>query len=134
MTNTRTITQREYSDSWAYDLSNNVVDKGEIFDVDVINQSIENILMTLIGERIFNISFGSNLMLRVFELASAQKGEQLLNDVSQTIKRWDDRIDIIDSEMKLEIDVDNNSAVIDIPYRIRNTGIKSRFKKKIINY
>lgn len=127
------LNQKENSDRWAYDISNNVVSKGEIYDVDVINQSIENILMTLVGERIFNINYGSNLMLRVFDTASVKMGEDILNDIVKTIQQWEDRVKIIEGEMKMNIDPDTNSAVIEIPYRIRNTGLKSVFKKKIIN-
>ena len=133
MGNTTTTVQRENSDRWAYDISQNVVSKGETYDVDVINQSIENILMTFVGERIFNISYGSNLMLRVFEIISIRSGEQILNDIVKTIQRWEDRIEIIESDMKLTIDVDRNGALIEIPYRIKNTELKSMFKKKIIN-
>jgi phage baseplate assembly protein W len=127
------ILNSQNSDRWAYDISRNVVSKGEIYDVAVINQSIENILTTIPGERIFNLSFGSSLMLRVFEIASKKNGEELLNDVVKTIQFWDNRIKIIESEMRLVIDEDNNSALIEIPYRIKTSGLKGVFQKKIIN-
>ena len=123
----------ENSDRWAYDISKNVISKGEIYSVDVINQSIENILMTYVGERIFNLKFGSNLMLRVFEIASARMGDDLLNDTAKAIQRWDSRIQVIESDMKLTIDVDTHTALIEIPYRVKSTGLTSIFKKKIIN-
>lgn len=127
------IVQKENSDRWAYDISTHIISKGETYDIDAINQSIENILTTVIGERIFNISFGSNLILRVFETASVKMGESLLDDISKTIQLWDDRIKVIDSEMRLNISQDTNSAIIEIPYRVKTTGLKSVFKKKIIN-
>ena len=122
------------SDRWAYDISQNVITKGEVYDVAVINQSIENILMTMVGERIFNITYGSNIMRRVFETITPQTGEQILNDIVAAIKRWDNRVRIIESEMHLTIDEDNNSALIEIPYQIISTGLVSTFKKKIVNY
>jgi len=122
------------SDRWAYDISQNVITKGEIYDVDVINQSIENILMTMVGERIFNVTYGSNIILRVFESITPQSGEQILNDVVATIKRWENRISIIESDIHLTIDTDSNSALIEVPYRILNSGLTSTFKKKIVNY
>ena len=81
-----TKTNIENVDRWAYDISQNVISKGEIYDVDVINQSIENILMTTIGERIFNINYGSNLMYKIFDLATITAGEKILVDIVNTIK------------------------------------------------
>ena len=75
----------ENSDRWAYDISQNPISKGEIYDTDVINQSIENILMTTVGERIFNINYGSNLMYRVFEIASEKTGEKILDSLQYSI-------------------------------------------------
>ena len=79
--------QKQMVDSWAYDISKNVLSKGEIRDVDVINQSIESIIGTLFGERIFNLSFGSDLTLRIFDIQTKKSGEQVLNSITDAIKK-----------------------------------------------
>lgn len=133
ITQNQNMIQPENSDRWAYDISQKVISKGEIYDVTVINQSIENILMTTLGERIFNITFGSNLMLKVFELATLEAGKNLLNEIVKTVERWEDRIKIDKTTMNMVIDVDNNSILIELPYSIKNSSLSSVFKKKIIN-
>jgi phage baseplate assembly protein W len=124
--------KKQNSDYWAYDIAKNVVSKGEVKNVEVINQSIEQILGTLYGERIFNLSFGSDLSLKLFEVVSKNKGERLLNDIVVAIEKWENRIRIIESQMKLIIDSDNNSIYISIPYIVRKESIKGIFSKKII--
>lgn len=117
---------------YIYGISKKTFSKGQIIDSDVILQSIENIISTLFGERIFNLQFGCGVMLRVFEIISNKDGEQILNDISTAIKNWDDRVTVIESDMKLKIDKPNNTIFLSIPYIINKTKLKVVFNKKII--
>lgn len=123
---------REWADSWAYDMDKKVLRKGEIWDVDVINQSIEMILGTLYGERIFNPSFGCGLQLKIFDTITESSGEEILEEISVALKRWEDRITVLENEMRLYFNEDSHTLLITIPYIIREREIKSIFKKKII--
>lgn len=125
-------TIRNISERWAYDIDKNPIDQGEIWDVDVINQSIEMILGTLPGERLFNPNFGVGLQYRIFEVMSNEEAENLLNIVASAIKTWEDRIFLVESQMRIIADVDRHIVVMIIPYIIKRTGITSVFKKKII--
>jgi phage baseplate assembly protein W len=49
----------EESDIFAYDMAKNSQTDGELLNEDAINVSIENILMTNRGERVFLPDFGS---------------------------------------------------------------------------
>ena len=122
---------KSISDKWAYDIAKNPINTGEIWDVNVIDQSIEMILGTLIGERLFNTSFGYGLQYRIFNIASPEEAENILDEVAQAIKKWEDRIVLIESQMKIIADVDQHVVVILIPYMIKRTGIRSIFKKKL---
>ena len=51
-------------ENYAYDLSKHVTKNGDEKDESAINQSIENILLTNFGERVFRPNFGSNLLLQ----------------------------------------------------------------------
>lgn len=124
---------RRKIDRWAYDIDKNPIDQGEIWDVDVINQSIEMILGTIYGERLFNPSFGFGLQYRIFESMSSSKAESLLDEISTAIKRWEDRITLLESEMRIIANVDKNSVIIIIPYIINRVNIKSVFKKKLVS-
>jgi phage baseplate assembly protein W len=122
----------QYRSKFAYDLSKNPMSKGEIWDVDVINQSIELIIATYFGERLFNPFFGSPLGNTLFETMNEAKGESLLTDLINAIKKWEDRITILDSKCRIILDYDNNSIGLQIFYTINKNNIRSVFEKKII--
>lgn len=126
-------TIRNLSERWAYDIDKNPIDVGEIWDADCINQSIEMILGTLPGERLFNNTFGLGLQYRIFNIASPEEAEDMLNQVATAIKTWEDRVTLVESQMRIIADVDRHFVVIIIPYIINRTGITSTFKKKIIS-
>lgn len=117
---------------FAYDISKNVISKGEIFDEDVINQSIELILATILGERIFNPSFGSELPLQIFENFTNSTAESLIDRIVDAIEIWEDRIQIIHDSVEFKLSRNENSLVIGIPYYIKKQKIVSFFNKKII--
>lgn len=118
-------------DKWASDLDIDIIKNGEIFDVNVINRSIELILGTTYGERLFNPSFGCGLQLRLFEGITTTNAESILDEAIEAIKRWEDRILILQSSSKIILDMSNNSITLVIPYIIKKTGINSTFKKKV---
>ena len=132
MANVPTI-DKEYSSRWAYDISKRVIAKGEIFDTDVIDQSIEMILTTYPTERFFNPSFGSLLLARIFEVITDEDAEVLLDDVAEAIKTWEDRVFLIEKKMRIDFSPDDGFVILTIPYVVRRTGLKSTFQKKIIN-
>jgi phage baseplate assembly protein W len=123
---------REWVDPWAYDLEKKIIRKGEIWDVDVIDQSIEMILGTIWGERLFNPSFGCGLQMKVFETVTEDSGEEILNEIATALKRWEDRITVLETEMRLYFNEDSHTIVLMVPYIINERQIKSTFKKKII--
>lgn len=119
------------SDQYAYDISKNPVSVGEVWDVDVINQSIELILSTYPGERLFNPSFGLGLERFIFNLSTSDEAENLLNMVANAIKTWEDRITLFESQMRLISNTDQNTVILIIPYQIKINQITSVFMKKI---
>lgn len=126
------LTIKQNSQNWAYDLDVNVLDNGEIQDVNVINRSIEAILSTSHGERLFNPAFGSDLSLRLFDGMTQGRCENILDTAINDIKTWEDRISIIENQAKIIVNLDNNSIILIIPYVIKRSGYSSIFKKKIL--
>lgn len=124
---------KNYADDWANDLHIDNFSKGDIVNVDVINQSIELILSTLRGERLFNPAFGSDFQLRIFDTIDPKFLEKLIDDTVEAIKKWETRITIIESQVKLTIKPDLNTVNIFIPYIINGRNIKASFEKKITN-
>ena len=125
------INKQLFSDHYAYDISKNVLSKGEIHDTDVLSQSIEMILTTMFNERLFNTSFGSVLPSYLFEYINENSGEKLLDDIITVIHKWEDRIIVIGGSSSLQILADQYAIILTLPYYIKRNGITSVFKKKI---
>jgi len=122
---------RETKKSFAYDISRNVEKKGEIFDVDVINQSIENILSTLRGERLFLLSYGSDLAFVLFDNFTETNAEQLLDNILDAIETWEDRIILDRSRARMQVIMDQNALNLEIPYYIKRSSISTTFERKV---
>lgn len=125
------VNVKKFSDHYAYDISKNILSKGEIYDTEVLNQSIEMILTTMFNDRLFNTSFGSILPSYLFDFINENSGEKLLDDVIAAIHRWDDRIIVISNSATLQILNDQYAIILTLPYYIKQNGVTSTFKKKI---
>jgi len=125
------ILPKEYSEHWAYDISKNIISKGEVWDEDAVKQSIEMIVATYFGERLFNLPFGSPVWGKLFETMTPNDGENLLNGVAAAIKRWEDRVRLIEADMRVINKTDDNSITLVIPYIIKRSGKSSIWQKKI---
>jgi len=126
------VTQiKKYSDDWALDASYNLYSVVEIKNIQVINQSIEMILATPLGTRLFNLNFGSNFSLRIFDNMNPQYLQTVIDDTVTRIEEWEDRIIIIKEEVNLAVNPETNSMVLTIPYIIKARNIKGSFAKYI---
>ena len=125
------INVKLYSDPFAYDISKNVISQGEIHDKDVLSQSIEMILCTMFNERLFNPSFGSVLSSYLFDFINETSGEKLLDDIIEAIKRWENRVTIIESQAALQILDDQHAIILTLPYVINQRNTPGVFKKKL---
>jgi len=123
---------REYSDYWAKDLDNNMLSKGEIYNEQVINQSITNIILTSVGERLFNLSFGSVVPLMVFDTLNESSAEKILDGIISAVGRWEDRVIIDAQNSTITLNDDYNSITVTMPYIIKATGKRTKYDKKII--
>lgn len=117
---------------WAYDLSKDALKQSEVVDEGVINQSIEMILATTYGERVFNPYFGSNFPLILFEGFSEQRGEAIIRDFTEALEKWEDRIVLDKENIKLKFFSSDGILEIFIPYVIKKEQVKSFFLKKIV--
>lgn len=119
------------SEYWAYDLSKDIVSKGEIVDEACIRQSLELILSTFFGERLFNPEYGSSLGRTLFENMSNAKGEKLIEEILSSIERYEDRILVDTQNVEFKFYSSTNVLEINLPYVIIKQKIVSFFSKKI---
>ena len=124
-------TIKQYADDWAYDMDIKTLSRGELTNVDVINQSIEMILATPRATRLFNLSFGSDFSYRIFDNMNEYYLEKVIDDTVNAIERWEDRIIVLDQEVSLDVDPDRNTFKITIPYIVKERNIKAEFTKII---
>jgi len=120
-----------YSDSFAYDTANKILTKGEVFDYDAINQSIENILSIGFGERPFNPFFGSSLGGMLFEGMTNGFTASNVDTLIKEILLWENRITFVRSECGFIPDPNNNTVTLYLTYIINRSRIKNTFKRKI---
>ena len=121
----------QYTQSFAYDIAKDVVSVGEVYDTDAIDQSIENIIATSFGERLFLPEFGSGLNFSIFENVNEQSAELLLDSIIQNILMIEKRITIDSKNCRLKISGNTNSLTLTIPYYINKRAIKNTFERRI---
>lgn len=122
---------RYFVTNYAIDLSKDSLSIGTVKDVDVINQSIENIIFTVPGERVFMPDFGSPLVAVPFKNFNNVNGEQLLDNLISTILRWEKRININSNACRLIINPSQNSLGIKIAYSVKQDGLIGEFTKVV---
>ncbi len=124
--------EQSKSKIYAYDIHKKIETKGEALNDEAINVSIENILSTSFGERIFLLEFGSPLYGLLFENINEQNGEQLLDKGIESIEKWEDRVIILKDRARLEILYSSNALILTLPYTIIRNNIRGTFSKKIV--
>ena len=117
---------------FAYDLSKDI-SKGEIYDYDVINQSIEIILTTLFKDRLFNPYFGCILGSSPFETINSTSGEKLLDSIISSINRLEKRITILSNLCRIVVLSNQRAIIITLPYVVKNASnqVVQQFNKQI---
>ena len=114
-------------------LHSKIISKGEAYDSEAINISIENILSTYYGERVFNPFFGCDLPATLFEnLADELDIEKLLDNIIESIEMWENRIIILKDKVSVRLKRSEHALELYLPYVIKSSGITSSFEKRII--
>lgn len=116
---------------FALDLNKKVLTNVDAVDDEVIKQSIEMILMTNVGERLFE-DFGSNLNAVPFERLDESSAEILLDNIIKTITQYEKRISIVSNQCAINISKVNHYVKLKIVYYKNVDGSSGEFNKKII--
>jgi phage baseplate assembly protein W len=93
-----------------------VGDFKRISDIEVILSSWNNILVTPRRTYMFDPEYGSNLYKMVFEPADAKTQEQIIQEVVETLQRYDDRARISDVQVSFFPNKKGFSLGIDVEY------------------
>lgn len=87
-------------------------------NADAVKTSINNILNTYKGERIFLPEFGSGMRGMLFEPMSQYKMDSYARLIKDAIERWDDRV-IIEG-IDLKVDTDNHYVEVITRFSIKS--------------
>jgi len=92
-----------------------------------INDSIHIILATRIGERVFNLEFGSRLPTLVFEPNDELLQRLLVLYTYEALQRWEKRIHITNVTLVSNLSGDESVIGVSIAYSIRNSHIQGSY-------
>jgi len=123
---------RSFPTNYALDLNKKVLTNVDAIDKQVISQSIESILMTDFGERVFEPNFGSFLSTIVFDRINEKSGESILDSIIEQILKFENRISIYTESCSLNISRSTHTMEIKIMYVINKTKTPGEFNKKIV--
>lgn len=103
----------------------------EYWDWQALDTYIENVIMTMPGERIFNLGFGSPLFSIIFENANDDIVQSLYESTLNLIESYVP-VKLNKSKCKLDIDGQNHVATILINYDSNDGMIKDHtFARRI---
>lgn len=101
---------------------NSVGDLTMISGIDVIVNSIRNLLLTPLGFYPFDPEYGSLLYQKLFEMSDEQTQSEIVYEVRERVKRYDPRV-IIDS-VDFSYSSDKKTAVVNV--HINRNGIPGK--------
>jgi phage baseplate assembly protein W len=87
-------------------------------DIASIYQSINNILNTVPGERLFNPEFGVDLASWIFDLMNEANAFSILSEITGAINRWEPRVFVDFGQSSIIPNFDQNRYDINIVFSI----------------
>lgn len=96
----------------------NLVD-GKVYDLEAVYQSIDTILKTHPGERLFLPEFGVDLEKYLFEPMTWINEKMMFEDVVSAITRWEPRVTIHHQKSGITEDPLNHRIDIDLVFSIK---------------
>jgi len=83
---------------------------------DAIKRSVQNIVLTLVGEKPFDALFGSNVNDSLFELNTSLQNIGIREQILTSISNFEPRVNNVDATVT--IDSDSNDMYVTIQYDI----------------
>lgn len=97
-------------------------DKSLVTDLASINQSIDFILSTRKGERLFNLDFGIDIEDYLFDLMDDLSVMQALDSVVQSVETYEPRVTINYNETTIKPLYDENKIDLTLVFTINDLG------------
>lgn len=123
--------KNNYLKNWALDISTKPLSVAEVTDAKDIVQSIENILLTIPGERIMDPYFGSELNEYLGRGLTYSSGEALLDSLIMSIQKYERRVKVLPNSCSIRIYESSNCLDLSIVYIINADQTPASFNKRI---
>lgn len=99
------------------------------YDMDVIEQSIKNIMLTVQNERVRN-PIGSSLVQFLFRPMNNDTVRDIRNEIKRLITRWEPRVVL--TRLNVIPNYDQNYYDLDMAFRVKSLGnVQRNFSTKI---
>jgi phage baseplate assembly protein W len=115
--------------SFCEDIGLDTVKKATVTDIDCINQAISNILLTMPGERFFNLHFGTNIYKYLFE--NFDTVSDISFEIYSAIKKYEQRIDLGRDDIDVSIDQEEQYIEVTVNYLVKETNIIGEWSDKL---
>ena len=93
-------------------------------DLDLIKESIRQILGTRIGSRVMRRDFGSRIHELIFEPNDQALLSLAVRYSYEDIVKWEKRIVVNEEKVDASIDPENHSLQIVVPFRMRRINVR----------
>jgi phage baseplate assembly protein W len=101
------------------DIDHNLT-KGMVYDFDSIRQSVQNILLTRKGTRLFNSEFGSNIEDYLFDLMDDITEFEFMNELVNSISMWEPRISVDRNLTSILYDKPNHTWWVNLFFKVNS--------------
>ena len=91
-------------------------------DIDVIYQSLNNIIQVRKTTRLFNVEFGDNLGDSLFELADEFLEDRILKSVIEAVERWEPRVRLLYGKSSVLVFPDKKRAEVLLVFKVLGLG------------
>jgi len=95
---------------------------GFLFDIETIYQSLDNVLGTEKGERMFLPEFGTSLMQFLFAPLTPTNEARIMYEVASAISTWEPRVQIIRRESYVKSIPDSHEVELFLVIKIKGLG------------
>lgn len=93
-------------------------DLAKVYDMAAINQALLSLFNTTRGERFFNPRYGSRLPFLLFEPFDAMTAQLIVEDIQNSVRTWEPRIEITD--LDIDMNYDKQLYSITMVYKIKS--------------
>jgi len=104
------------------DINQNISESNSLIDIKSIRQSINNLLETRKGTRLFLSEYGTDIESYLFDPMDFSVAFQIYVEITNAIARWEPRVTLDHSQTKVVTDPDKHIYWLTLSYKVNGLG------------